>query len=147
MRNSGICAAYAITVAAIFGMGATAIGDVRKRAVREDRDLDAAINRIIEQKKEQRAQALAANAAVPAKGSVTAPQTTGFGASQIAVRDPAVLPKPRPAEPVHLEERKKIARAHPNVRHRSRNPHGLHFIPAAFASLPKFTAYTLLGFR
>ena len=151
MRNAQIIAAYAIGVAAILGIGATAIGDVYNRTGKEDRELDAAINRILAQQAERR-EMLKANrmAAVTApKSASQATAATAASAGETTGAAPRIARErvAEDADPSQAEERKKVARTHPNAKARRGSPNGLQFIPAAFASIPKFTAYTLLGFR
>jgi hypothetical protein len=148
MRNAEIIAAYAIGVVAIISIGATAIGDVYNRTGKEDRELDAAINRILAQQAERR-ELIKANRMAAVAAPKSASQSATRSASETTGAAPRIarergVPEPDSADP---EERKKVARTHPNAKQRRGSPNGLHFIPAAFASIPKFTAYTLLGFR
>ena len=152
MRNAAIIGGYALAILAIIGTGVAAIGNVTERSVKEERELDAAIDRILAQQRERRAllQAAKTNPSTSVKGyAASAPQASPRETLGMAAQAEALPPDDKKPEGARVTERnKQLARVHPNARRRQQGRNtSVHFLPAAFAQIPKFTVHTLLGFR
>lgn len=141
--------AYTTAVMVIFAVGAAAIGDLHSAGAKQKRELDAAIDQIVEQHKERRA--LMAKADTSERHA--AAETTGSAAREgkspaarsTARRTMLALEENNPE--AKAGDQKSEAEAKTQKRQRQvRSASGRqHFLPFGFASLPKFTAYTLLG--
>jgi hypothetical protein len=136
---------YGLAISAVVGVGVVAIGDFNGASAKQRRELDAAIDQIVDQHNERKAliarsgPPVAAMAAAETTGSLARRGKTADTVSHAEERHSTLALDQGPIEPpkATAKGRKREARARG---HR-------HFLPFSFASLPKFTAYTLFGLR
>ncbi len=150
MRFVAAGVVYAAAIAVVVGAGAVAVGDFTGASARQRRELDAAIDQIVEQHNERKAlmakPAPSVAGASEATGSVGrekvvqagTKETAGGGAH--AGRHATLALDQGTAEPV---ARAGAAKGKKREVHRARK----HYLPFNFATLPKFTAYTLFGLK
>jgi hypothetical protein len=172
-RNIGAIAGFSIAIMAFAGVGVAAFADMRERTLKEDRELDAAIDRIVAQQNAKRAAAklaLARAAEVQmasahasaqdlrdAKLQDSKPQDLKAhdfrGESRdarirIAADTTGAVARDMSEGPQIDERRTTLGRVKPRAkRQNGRSQNSVHFLPTALASVPKFAVYQLLRLR
>jgi len=145
--------AYVAAVLLIVAVGVTAIGDLRSAAAKQKRELDASIDQIVEQHKERKALVAKADTSGAGEPRLAAAQTTGSGktgepakAAHPAARKSTLALEENYPEAKSAEVRSPAEVKSPKKQRQVRTGSSRqHFLPSGFASLPKFTAYSLLG--
>jgi hypothetical protein len=133
MRYLTVLAGYFILIFSVFGIAGAGISNLNEMSVKQNRELDAEINRMVAEHNDRKL--LVAFEGERGHGrKAAARETTG---SAIPDSD-ATRQAAKNATSASVITSKRLGR-----RGRNRD----HFIPLAFASLPKFTAYTLFGPR
>ncbi|HZP74817.1 MAG TPA: hypothetical protein VFB45_01620 [Pseudolabrys sp.] len=145
MRFYAVILAYAVAIATIVGAGAAAIGDLQQAGARQQRELDASIDQIVQAHNERKALAGKPDEAKVASQTVgAAPQGSPLTRSEAVPQPP-----PRKSEPaVELNTREvRVAAAKPR-RHEGRvRTARRHYVPFNFLSLPKFAGFNLFGLK
>ena len=163
MRNLGFIAGFSIAILVFAGIGVAAFADMRERTLKEDRELDAAIDRIVAQQNAKRAAAKLALARAEAEAGMARAQASGRD-----LQDARGEVKPQPVGPGSREAKTRVAdvsreaneapqiderratlgRVKPRAkRQHGRSQNSVHFLPTALASVPKFAVYQLLRLR
>jgi hypothetical protein len=131
MRYITALVGYFVLIFSVFGIAGAGISNLNEMTARQNRELDAEINRMVAEHNERKLLALAPDGqrGHGAKARMAAQETNGTATSDSAEA---------PRQVATRNTTKNLGR-------HGRNHD--HFIPLAFASLPKFTAYTLFGPR
>lgn len=135
MRYANVLVGYFAVTFAVLGIAGAGIGNLNGMTAKQNRELDAEINRLVAQHNERKQLvALADKSGGPRSSSRettgSAGQDSGESQRQLAAKN---------ATSASVVTARRSGR-------RGRN-NSEHFIPLAFTSLPKFTAYNLLGLR
>ncbi len=166
-RNIGAIAGFSIAIMAFAGVGVAAFADMRERTLKEDRELDATIDRIVAQQNAKRAAAklaLARAAEVQmasaqasahdiqeARNPNSKPESKGVESREAKTRMPdstATIPRDANEAPQIDERRATLGHVKPRAkRQNGRSQNSVHFLPTALASVPKFAVYQLLRLR
>jgi hypothetical protein len=131
MRYSTTLCGYACAVLAVAGVAFASVAHEKEMTARQKRDLNVAIDRIVADHNERKRLAVAVryepqiSQETDGAASKETPEAQGREGQDAALT--VVQSTKRPG--------RRAGRRHD------------HFLPLAFASLPKFTAYTLLGLR
>jgi hypothetical protein len=140
---------FLVVIGGVALLGAGAIGAARDMSVKQQRELDSAIDRIVAEHKERREAAPSVAVNEP-KTEVAADEAkTEFNVDPATVAKPPVNKQAAEAQLRNEVKSPSSAPAQKNSRPRTARyaSRSNSLIPQAFLSLPKFAAATLFGFR